>query len=121
MTTLNPLGDKPFWVNVHGNFVGGQVYTSWPSVRSAKGEARFSFPLYRLKVTPWIPHDGGPCPVGPDVKVRVKTRDGRMDIDAIRAGFWMREEWDENGEYSCDWWRHESDSENDIVAYQIVE
>jgi len=69
MTTANPLGTKTFWINV---FEKGRLGIKWLTGPSENPSA-----LYRLKVRPWIPHDGGPCPVAPHVRVRVRMRGGR--------------------------------------------
>lgn len=121
MTTLNPLGDKPFWFNVYkddeGQWLGvwcedykdaNDLARIWSNNKNQKNRA-----IYRLNVTPWIPHDGGLCPVGPDVRVRVMFRDKSKSPEltgGLPAGalFW-----------GTIW--GSDDRHDDIIAYQIVE
>lgn len=111
MTTLNPLGLQTFRVNVYQENDGVRYGLCLWAVGPLETRA-----LYRLKVTPWIPHDGGPCPVGPNVMVKVKTRNEWVcSGPGRRAGFWMAEMPGEG-----DWWVHEGRGV-DIIAYQIVE
>lgn len=114
MTTLNPLGDKPFWVNVYPK---GRPFhpIGYPDKRSAL-VSQGDDCLYRLKVTPWIPHDGGPCPVGPDVMVRVKLTDG-FASNSTRADHWTSE----YGHDAPDLWQWKGTEDCRIIAYQIVE
>lgn len=112
MTTLtNPLGTKTFWVNVYEAGLGNFRFFH-PSRAQYWGDEA----IYRLKVRPWIPHDGGLCPVEPHVRVRVRTRDGWIDPSFVSAGFWTQ-----SSENACDWWAHECASEYHIIAYQIME
>ena len=73
------------------------------------GEASISWfpPLYRIKVRPWIPHDGGPCPVAPHVRVRVRTRGG------LASGVRPASEF--SAFFSILRWTR------DVAAYQIIE
>ena len=62
----------------------------------------------------WIPHDGGPCPVAPHVRVRVRTRDGWVDGSPCPADFWISADLDS--------FVHEATPcKDDIIAYQIIE
>lgn len=54
----------------------------------------------------WIPHDGGPNPVG-ETRVQVRTRGHGELVGDAPAGDWGR------------WWQHE-DHPTDIIAYRIV-
>ena len=39
---------------------------------------------------PWLPHNGGPCPVRPIVRVDVKLRNGEIIIDRVALSlFWI--------------------------------
>ena len=59
----------------------------------------------------WTRHDGGPCPVDPNKKVRVMFREGRRRHHRT-AGFWS------GG--SEDWWKWENeDHDRDIIAYRV--
>jgi hypothetical protein len=40
------------------------------------------------ELSAWIPHDGGPCPVPPDTKVRVLYRNGAGGDRADEASSW---------------------------------
>lgn len=103
MTATNPLGTETFWVNVYGGREYGFFWTSKEDVE----DPTFS-PSYRVKVRPWIPHDGGPCPVAwPITRARVRTRDGELWEDYWGSSWWN---WD-GQEYSG----------LDIIAYQIIE
>lgn len=53
----------------------------------------------------WIPHDGGPCPVGPNTKVLIRLRDKKF-ADAYPAKYYR---WD---------WLNRYD---DIIAYKVAE
>ena len=117
MVMVNPLGTEPFWVNVYHNdtsvIIGAVRWFSRENAASPPG----CDIAYRLKVRPWIPHDGGPCPVAPHVRVRVRTRDGWQD-DSYLALFPYAEYWAGGEE---DWWtgRNACD-EARIIAYQII-
>lgn len=67
---------------------------------------------YRVHVRPWLTHDGGPCPVPPDTRVRIRIRAGNIS-KGLRAAGWAQG--------FNDWWRHEGDACTNIVAYQIIE
>lgn len=58
----------------------------------------------------WIEHDGGPCPVPLDSRVRVMFRDGVTPLNIARL--WT---------VGFDWWRHEETvlrPHTDIIAYK---
>lgn len=108
MTSLaNPLGAKPFYWNVEYVTVGG-ARIEWRSMLPAPSAH------YRLKVRPWIPHDGGPCPVEPHVRVRVRFRYGEPSSQA-EARAWVA------FLGFSDWWQHQGPDGCDIIAYQIMD
>lgn len=112
MTTINPLGTETFRTYAYDD-EGRRWYCR--DLYSHTIE-----PLYRLKVRPWIPHDGGPCPVEPHVRVRVRTKWGWTSRDSVSAGFWCS-----GGDCSGDHWRGATDQLGSvidrIIAYQIIE
>jgi len=56
----------------------------------------------------WIEWDGGDCPVGEEVKVDVRFRNGEID-EGLSAGGWV---------WLCS---PESNYERDIIAYRVVQ
>jgi hypothetical protein len=56
----------------------------------------------------WTKHDGGPCPVADDARVRVKFRDGWTKYITYIAGDLP----------SC--WQWQNHGPTDIIAYQEV-
>ena len=54
----------------------------------------------------WIPHDGGPCPVGDEQLVDVRFRSGSISTEPVSAGYYV--------------WEHQ-DFSSDIIAYRIKE
>lgn len=65
----------------------------------------------RFEVGKWYDWTGGPCPVEPDVKVVVVTRDGV-------EGEHRAQEWSE-GLY--DWWKHEGhDPDDNITRFKVT-
>jgi hypothetical protein len=65
----------------------------------------------------WVEHDGKGMPVSPETKVVVKFRDGEelTDEDAYSAAFW-----DGEGKLDSNW-NHQEQSDDDIVAYRVIE
>lgn len=62
---------------------------------------------------PFIPHNGGPCPVKPDTLVDVQFRDGSEWL-RTPAHWWLPyRKSDEN------WWEHKGPPERNITAYRI--
>lgn len=115
MTTLNPLGKKPFWVSVlDTSSPHRRNYVSWMTRRgSLKNSIDLgSRPIYYIKVTPWIPHDGGPCPVGENVVVKIRYRSGKITRPVMVGAF---------PDMLDGLWKEIGNSPDDIVAYQIVE
>lgn len=104
------------WVNVY-DFGHGQEYGCLYQTREAAAASAPAWVArYRLRVRPWIAHDGGPCPVAADVLVRVRMRDGWSDFKGVPAGAWAP-----MFSGNVDFWRRKGSSKNDIVAYQIVD
>lgn len=95
--------DGTQWI---GAYVDSRERADRVAVITAAGNA--CKPVYRLKVRPWIPHDGGPCPVEGDTMVRCRLSDGWLDDVHAPARFWH---WPHTMRYSGD----------HIIAYQIME
>lgn len=60
------------------------------------------------KADGWIEHDGGPCPVDPDSRVRVAFRAGGGTGTAVAARVWA---------WGIDQWQH-MNRDFDIIAYR---
>lgn len=54
----------------------------------------------------WVPHNGGPMPVGAETLVEVRFRDAVCAEGSFRARYWL--------------WGH-SGCAYDIIAYRVVE
>lgn len=63
---------------------------------------------------PDIPHNGGPCPVRPKTRVKVKFRDGQSDHLGNPAWIFMKV-----GPNNHDLWRWQGDPDDNIIAYCI--
>jgi hypothetical protein len=77
-----------------------------PETVALKAElARYKADL-EVAPNPWIPHDGGPCPVADKKRqIQVKFRDG--DTEYCEAGY-----------YKSIW--HHDDAGYDIIAYRLA-
>lgn len=106
--TTNPLGTETFYWNVEYPLCRHSVRIEY---RSDSPSAHAS---YRFRVRPWIPHDGGPCPVDPHVRVRVRTRDGHSYPGSAPA-------WYYEAPFLNQWTWQSKFGISDIIAYQIIE
>lgn len=65
-------------------------------------------PAQQPAASGWIPWEGGECPVDPEARVEVRSRDGTREIGKCDPGFFD--------------WRHDPKHpyDADIIAYRVV-
>lgn len=59
-----------------------------------------------MKADGWIEYDGGPCPVPPDTRIKVKFLNGLSSLASAKASWWLWEQPREQGYL--------------IIAYKVV-